>query len=272
MDTRLFRSFLFLFLVAAATVASTADTIDTPLTDQQWLHLRDSLLTKFTIPTCDSLPMREALTKAHVCPIAHRLIGFAEWLVSKGKNDSTILSDLKARYESLTSSKIFKIDLKDAQKAGDSKAPVAIVGYISASCPLCKFICNELHTEVTTGKLKGKATLSVKMFTQTPGDRALLAAAHYNKFWAFIESLNMRKVRADQPLLEKIADSLAIPLDGFKKIQISDSTLSTLIRYRDEGVRNEVSITPTFFINGKRYHSYKDPRWIIDAANFEIDK
>jgi hypothetical protein len=38
-----------------------------------------------------------------------------------------------------------------------------------------------------------------------------------------------------------------------------------------EGVKNGVTVTPTVFINSKRYRSYKDPRWIVDAALFEYE-
>jgi hypothetical protein len=30
-------------------------------------------------------------------------------------------------------------------------------------------------------------------------------------------------------------------------------------------------MTPTFFINGKRYRSYKDPQWVVDAALYEYE-
>jgi hypothetical protein len=38
-----------------------------------------------------------------------------------------------------------------------------------------------------------------------------------------------------------------------------------------EGESNGVTVTPTAFINNKRYRSYKDPKWIVDAALYEYE-
>jgi protein-disulfide isomerase len=53
--------------------------------------------------------------------------------------------------------------------------------------------------------------------------------------------------------------------------QYMDSRALQLIIEHDseEAVRNGVTIAPTLFINGKRYHSYKDPQWVVDAALWE---
>jgi hypothetical protein len=245
-----------------------ADSADVALTPIQQARF-DSICSSFRIASCDSVTITAGLKRAVPCPIAAHLSGFAQWLVFKEKSNDELKQDLSARQECLASSKRFSIDLKELQVAGDPKAPVTIVAYISALCPLCKFICSELFMEVTSGKLKGKAKLAAKSFTETAGDRALLAAAHYSKFWDFIQALNAIKMRPDEPILLKVADSLGISLPEFRKLLSSEYLQATLVRCHDEGVHNEVSITPIFFINGKRYRSYKDPRWIIDAALYE---
>jgi protein-disulfide isomerase len=45
--------------------------------------------------------------------------------------------------------------------------------------------------------------------------------------------------------------------------------MQTIASFRKEGERVGVTVTPTFFIGGKRYRSYKDPQWVVDAALYE---
>ena len=258
-------------LLLAKVAAFAADSASEVLSPVQQTRL-DSVRHSFRIASCDSLSIAECLKPAHRCPMAPHLADFSQWLVSKDKSDDEIKKDLAVRHDCLTSSQEFAIDLKGVPLAGDPKAPVTIVAYISAMCPLCKYICSELYQEVTSGTLKGKAKLAAKPFTAGTGDRALLAAAHFSKFWDYVAALNMRKVRPDEPILITVADSLGIPIPAFKGLLTDATSQTTLDHYHDEGIRNEVSITPTFFINGKRYRSYKDPRWVVDAALYEFQE
>jgi hypothetical protein len=247
------------------------DTTSAPLTPQQMARL-DSVIASFRIASCDSMSIAEGLKKRPPCLMAVHLSEFAQWLITKDKSDDDLKKDLTTRQDCMASSQKFPIDLRGLQVAGDPQSPVLIVAYISASCPMCKFVCSELYGEVTTGTLKGKARIAAKPFTEGVGDRALVAAALYSKFWDYIIALNRLKERPDKPILLRLADSLRIPLPAFKVLLSDADLLKTLSRYHEEGVRNDVSVTPTFFINGKRYRSYKDSRWVVDAALFEAER
>jgi predicted DsbA family dithiol-disulfide isomerase len=232
----------------------------------------DSLAQSFHVAACDSLPLAECLDSKHPCPMAVHLKPFARWLVSKGKALDSCLKDCSARSECVTAATRFKIDLADVPIAGDRRAPVSIVIYISVLCPLCKYLTSEMYHEVTAGALKGKASLVAKPFTAGPGDRALMAAGQLKKYWEYICALQKIKIRPDDPVLLKIADSLKLPQTEFIDLLADGSTMQKLHEFREEGERNGVTLTPTVFINGKRYRSYKDPQWVIDAALYEYEQ
>ena len=229
----------------------------------------DSLATSFRIPSCDSLSLAEGLQRKPPCRMAVYLAPFVRWLAAKGKTFDESMKDCAARREGMDTGARFPIDLTGVPIAGDEMAPVTIVVYISAMCPLCKYLASDIYREVTSGALKGKARLSAKPFTAGIGDRALLAAARYGKYWDYITALNNIKMRPDGPILLRVADSLGMPKDAFKKLLADTSIMQTIASFRKEGERVGVTMTPTFFIRGKRYRSYKDPQWVVDAALYE---
>jgi hypothetical protein len=259
---------LILFLLWIS-LTFAADSTNTQLSPAQQKEL-DSLAQSFRIAACDSLSLAKSLDQTPPCSMAAFLAPFAKWLVSKGKTLDECEKDCIARSECMASAKRFTIDLSDLPVAGDGKAPVSIVVYISAMCPLCKYLAAEMYREVTAGALKGKARLSAKPFTSGTGDRALLAADRYKKYWDYIIALNSIKMRPDEPILLRVADSLGMP-KAFKNLLIDTAIGQRLEGFRKEGERNEVTMTPTFFINGKRYRSYKDPQWVVDAALYEYE-
>jgi len=249
-------------------------TIDTVSPDQiiRQRKLLDSVCSAFIVKPCTGISIAEECKKEKPCDAAVRLREFAGWLVFKGKTYDECMKDLDDRVNCLTSTKTFALNETKAPLAGDKQAPVTVVVYMSATCPLCKFLVSDLYGEVTAGSLRGKANLLAKPYTQTIGDFALVAAARYGRFWDFARALNVRKERPDSRMILAIVDSLKMPDSGFRQT-MKDTTLTTeLERNHDEAVKNEVTVSPTVFINNKRYRSYKDPRWVVDAVLWELKK
>jgi len=153
--------------------------------------------------------------------------------------------------------------------SGDPNSPVTITMYFSATCPMCKTTYTGLHAAVTSGSLKGKAKLVSKPFSPTPQNKALMAAYSMNKFSEFMHSIAQRRGRIDESLVYAIADSLKMDTKRFKMFIEEDPSITKAIEEStQEGRINEVSLVPTIFINGRRYNSYLDVRWVIDAAEY----
>jgi hypothetical protein len=257
------RIFLTLFLIISSVHGQAADSNLSFVQENRYRSLCES----FRIASCDSI----SIAQGQSCPIARHLGDFARWLVSKNTAYDTCLTDLAARHDCMTSNEKSQFDTRGLPAAGDSGAPVLISVYISAGCPSCKFLSSKLYHEVTAGSLKGRARFVAKPSTEAIGDIALCAAATRNRFWEFLLALNDYKSRPDRQELVRMADSLGIDAILFDNLLNNNKLKSTLGDYARERRNNDVSITPTFYINTIRYRSYKDVRWIIDAALYKYE-
>ena len=260
-----------LFAIVRLGFSADSAAIDTPLTaDQQKTF--DFVAASFPVVACGSLPLKQAAVSKPSCVSAKHLYPFARWLAAKGKTNDECMKDLTDRQQSFGDTGRFHIDLTGVPIGGDGAAPVTIVVYVSGLCPLCKYVSCELYREVTSGALKGKVRLAIKPCRASRADEALVASVHFKKSWEFLDALHNVKIRPDEPVLLKIADSLGIPADTFKRYLDTRELRSVIERNSAEAVGNGVSIAPTIFINERRYHSYKDPRWVVDAALYENEK
>jgi protein-disulfide isomerase len=254
---------LFLQAVAAEKKVVVPDTLS-----GNHLHQLDSIEHAFFLSQCCNTTMSDCLAKKPSCSIAARFHAFLKWLVARDTKSSTIAEELDKRYESLTSAKTASIDTAAFPVAGDRRAPVLIAGYVSATCPLCHVITRELYAAVTTGPLAGKAKFMAKPFGTGFANRSLSAMKDHGKYWEYFIAIANVKNRIDSMTVFRIADSLGITTAALKQ-RMKDSKIdSALAAVTKEANANGVSLVPTLFIDRVRYRSYKDPLWIIDAAEY----
>jgi predicted DsbA family dithiol-disulfide isomerase len=74
--------------------------------------------------------------------------------------------------------------------------------------------------------------------------------------------------RLDRSVLIEVAEEIGLPRKKFVRLMESGKYDVPLAQSRKEALANKVKVTPTFFIDGQRYRSYKDPRWIVDAVEY----
>ena len=173
----------------------------------------------------------------------------------------------------MTDTETVSIDTALLQRYGNPKAPVTIVAYASATCPLCKRLVGDLYDSLKFGCLKDKAVLIVKPFGENIGNTGLYASMEEGNFWKLFKALRTRKALVkDTSELLAFADSIGITTENFRKRLKDPRVQRRLIAAKEEGRRNGVKYLPTFFINGKRYRSYKDPQWMADAVLYELGK
>jgi protein-disulfide isomerase len=179
---------------------------------------------------------------------------------------------VEERSQTLRDTKAYPIDTSIVTFVGAAAAPLHVVMYVSASCPLCKRVYKNLYDSVVTGSLKGKARLGIKPFSSKPWDLALLASRKFNRQADLIRSLAGVTERISLAIILDKADSIGIPRKEFEKA-IDDARIKEAAdeSYR-EAVRNGVSLTPTIFIDNRRYKSYKDPQWVADAAEYFYER
>jgi protein-disulfide isomerase len=230
-------------------------------------------LDSFTIKECGPFTLCECVKKIPSCGIAQRLNSFAVWIdsIQSDKPCSSRVAALAERYASFNDTVLHKFDLSSVPFVGTPASPVTILLFVSTTCPLCKKVYKELYSEVTEGKLKDRAKIGIKVFSARPADIALLAAKKFNKQSEFLLSLAGVEERISMKIVIQKAVEIGIPEREFRAL-LQDSVLMREAEASAlEGESNGVTVTPTAFINNKRYRSYKDPKWIVDAALYEYE-
>lgn len=201
------------------------------------------------------------------CSVAFRLYNFAAWLTLKDSTPDYIKKQLQTRYDFFTSPDTVSIDTTGYPHIGNPKNPVVITAYASSTCNLCKVIVRAVEDSILRGSLNSKAVLVIKPFSAGIGDMAKMAAFKQQQFKRYSDALAIITGRFTEKDLLTIADSIGLDMSAFTAALKDSTTRALLLKSRTEGVENGVEVTPTFFINGKRYRSYKDPQWIIDAVS-----
>jgi protein-disulfide isomerase len=258
-----------LMALIIAGLLSTVDVQAKTLSEQ----LYDSLLTQYHPFTCCTLSLGACLKEKSPCLIVYRLNDFGKWLSEKDSTAEKLISAVAQRESTFVTDNAMIIDTAGFPSAGKKGAPICMVLYFSGTCPMCKLALKDMSTEVTSGKLAGKVILVAKPFSTGIADKALMLAHKQHKFWEFITVLQPVKQRLDRSLLITVAYNAGIQADSFTAMLDNPDTLieRTLNRSRDEAVRNGVTITPTIFLDFRRYRSYKDIRWLIDAAEYRYE-
>ena len=234
-------------------------------------HARCSGLDSFALAGCNGTGLASCVKRQPAFLPASRLDAFATWIDTLKKNDpcSTKVADLAERYATFNDTQTHPIDLSHVSFAGDKRSPIRIVLYVSATCPLCKRVYKALYYDVTGGPLRGIAKLGIKVFSVHDWDVALLAAQKFNKQSDLLLSLAEVTERISTPIVLQKAAEIGIPLQELRQEMADSATVAELKKSIDEAARNEVKLTPTVFIDGVRYRSYKDPQWITDAVLYK---
>ena len=232
--------------------------------------LLDSVISTFHIEHCCGTSLK-ACVGENTCSIANRMHAFSLWLIEQDYGYSKIMEQMEKRYAGFMATKRHDITTANLPWAGSSAAPVRITAYISSTCNLCKHIVGALYDSITEGSLMGKAKLMAIPFGSGIGDVALYAAHSEGKFWQLFEAMRERKIRYKEDDIISMALGIGIQEKTIRNLLKRGEFQQMVARARADGTRNDVEVTPTFFINEKRYSSFKDPLWVIDAALAEYE-
>ncbi|MBN1982218.1 MAG: thioredoxin domain-containing protein [Chitinivibrionales bacterium] len=235
------------------------------LRNQSMKILLDSVTRTFTLDGCCRMTLQGCFEQKPDCSIGQRFTNHAAWLVLYKLPYDTIMRLMQDRYNSLVTNDTVKIAESFLATAGSPQAPFTITAYMSVSCPRCKRVCIPLYHAVTQGRLRGIAKLRMKPFSSGADDLVLLAAQKCNGWWPLYLSLEQETGRLDQQRLITKAHTARLDTTSLKKFLSQDTLRLIQKEYKREGVKNGVSVTPTFFINNRRYVSSIHPDWIIDA-------
>ena len=227
---------------------------------------------------CDET-LDHCLKQKKVCKLAWRLRDDICRRIGRNQDPKKIKNAMDRRARSMTAvgSKI-RADLSLSRPAGAANAPVTVIVYACARCPFCSKVVPDLYRKAVTGGLKGKVKLYFRSFPirghagSKEGGMAFVVAQKLGKGWPFILKLyaEYRHFSVDQ--LPEWAAAVGLDRAAFIKEMKSGANVKLLIGSKKEGLRNQVKVTPTLFINGRKYHGDLDPETLLDVLDEEADR
>jgi protein-disulfide isomerase len=218
---------------------------------------------------CCDATIAKCLQKKPVCPLAQRLADAVCRLAAAGKTQAEIERELQRRAASTMGTK-YTFDLSHSVAAGDPKAKVTIVVYACARCPYCARLMPKLYESVTSGSLKGKAKLYLRPFPirnhqhSAAAGMAWVAAQRLGHFWEMVQLEYSHFDDFDPNKLPDLASSKGMDREKFRSLLDDPAVRDELTASKKEGVRNKVDVTPSVFIDGRRYMASLDPGAIDD--------
>jgi hypothetical protein len=222
---------------------------------------------------CCDRTIAECLRKKRVCPLAVRLANNVCRRVAAGQDKKSITRSLSRRAKTIfgLGSKPAKIDLTDLPAAGDPRAPITLVEYGSARGEHCLRMTPPVYDAVVNGPLKGKVKLYFKAFPLRGNKYAKEAGAAYmaslimGKFWEYVlhSYAHFHEFTPDRRV--EWAAAVGMNRKLFSAWLIDPRMMERLLASKKEGLENGVETTPTFFIDGHRYHGDNDVEELTDV-------
>ena len=226
--------------VAAAAPTATACSA---LTDAQRKLSLDILQTQHAYECCDGT-LFQCLQKKPLCKLVRRLSEDICRRVAAGQRRSDIERELARRAASMMpTATVYEIDTRNSPIGGSPDAKVTLVAYLCPRCPYCARLEPELYQSVTSGKLKGKVKLYVRMFPvrshagSTEAGLALIAAAKLGKFWEFMQRLYQDFHNFDAAHLDDIAAAVGLDRKKFSEAAQDPAARQQLVDSKKEGVK-----------------------------------
>jgi protein-disulfide isomerase len=81
-------------------------------------------------------------------------------------------------------------------------------------------------------------------------------AGEQGKFWEYSDSLFELKGPMSEGTFPEIAQDLGLDRTTFSKCLTSGKNVSAVATQHEDGVKNKITGTPTFYINGKRFDGF----------------
>jgi protein-disulfide isomerase len=160
--------------------------------------------------------------------------------------------------------------------AGNPQAPITLVVFACARCPFCKVIVPSLYQEITQGPSRdGSPSISnpfpsraIRVPSKEVGLGCRRAA---RSLWPF--ALEQYK-HFDEFCPHKLTDWAVLSgmtKETFERTSQDPLTRTTLVAFKQEGLRHQIKATPTLFINGREYVYEMSEAAILDVLRELVD-
>ncbi len=227
---------------------------------------------------CDDTIAR-CLEAEQVCRLTWRLAENICRRADQGQDRARIHRALSRRARSMLAGEPpVTINLEDTPSVGRADAPVEVVVYACARCPFCAKLVLELERSISSGALAGQARLYLKVFPirghrfSKEAGLAFVAAARQGRFWEFLDHAYANFDSFSVAELPTWAAAVGMDREIFGDHLADPATRELLVASKKEGLRNDVEVTPTVFINQRRWVGDLTTVELVDIIGEEADR
>lgn len=152
---------------------------------------------------------------------------------------------------------------KDDHLQGSKNAPIVLVEYGDYQCPYCGAaypVIKKLQEHFGDKMLFVFRNFPLVSSHAHSLDAALAAeaAAHQSQFWKMHDILYEHQNQLDSNHLYSYAKSLNLDMNRFEKDIKKSQTIEHIREDMEAGEESGVDGTPSFYINGRKYHGASD--------------
>ena len=157
---------------------------------------------------------------------------------------------------------------------GAVMARVTIVEFSDFQCPHCGHAHPMLRQLLR--EFEGDVRLVFRQYPlpghprAVPAARAAVAAGNQDKFWEMVDLLFEHQDTLEDDDIDRFATELQLDLARFHADLASPETQARIDADREAGHNLDIEGTPTFFINGRRYH--EPPSALANYVREELDQ
>ena len=174
------------------------------------------------------------------------------------------------------------ISNQDITLGATNSAKVTLIEYADFQCPACVIVANFIKR--ATIDFKGKLQIAYRFFPLTNSHQnsmtsaqAAFAAYKQGKFWEMNELLyqNQDTWATDnnaQEIFTGYAQKLNLNIDQFINDYTADSTKKFINSQEDEGMKINITSTPSLFINGELIQNPQNYEALKQVIQNEINK
>ena len=139
---------------------------------------------------------------------------------------------------------------------GNPDAKVTVIVYTDYQCPYCTRLDASLRTmmQVTDTRLVYRHfPLNFHAQAANAAEAAECAGAQ-GKFWEYSDKLFASAEKLEEKnAFAKLASSLGVDMKAFDTCLSSREFKQRVANQLEEGIRRRIGVTPTFYVNGKRF-------------------
>ena len=259
-------------LAAAQTAACDA------LTPEAKAVAKSVMDSSYLYDCCDET-ISKCLAKTPTCSLATRLANDVCRLAKDGKSAEDITHILEQR--AMTMSDInppVQIPLKPEYVWGNPQANVVVSVYLCGRCPYCSRHVPTTVKALEAAGLKDKVALNLRLFPIKTHDHsteaaiAIEAAAQMGQAWPYILKLYENFDAFSLNAVSQYASDLNLDKTQFTNLLKDKTTRAAVVESKKEGLKNTVTTTPTFFINGRKVQGIFDVEFMMSMIEEALEK